>query len=33
VADLVVGGVLCLVLDFVGQRKQESFLVLLVASD
>ena len=33
VADLVVSRILCLVLDFVGQRKQESFLVLLVASN
>jgi hypothetical protein len=30
VADLVVRRILCLVLDLVGQRKQESLLILLV---
>ena len=30
VADLVVSRILCLVLDLVGERKQESFLILLV---
>jgi hypothetical protein len=33
VADLVVRRILCLVLDLVGQGKQESFLILLVTPD